>query len=189
MKLVKGDILKFKGAETYAAAKGAKAIFKGYKKGHSGEEYINVEWIRDGFSGNQEDGAYYEYMFEKIEEVSPQKEDRIFEENKKVMKIDFKEGVQRVIELLEQFNIDFEKDMLRDIKVIADREEEDAFEDIEEIIDSIKINKRYVEEAIDKLKNADRLVEVLKAMRNTVFEEEEATVLKAFLGVDSVTID
>ena len=70
MKLVKGDILEFEGAKTYSAIKGAKAIFKGYSKGSSGEEYITIEWIRDGFSGKQEDGAYYEYMFKKVEEVS-----------------------------------------------------------------------------------------------------------------------
>ena len=70
MKLVKGDILEFKGAGIYAAVKGAKAIYQNHTKGSSGEEYINVEWIRDGFSGKQEDGAYYEYMFEKVEEVS-----------------------------------------------------------------------------------------------------------------------
>ena len=105
------------------------------------------------------------------------------------MKIDFKKSVQRVVDLLEQHRVDFEKDMLQDIKIIASREEEDAIDEIGDIIESIQINKRYVEEAIDKLKNADRLVEVLKAMRNTVFEEDEATVLKAFFDVDSVTID
>ena len=189
MKLVKGDILEFDGNGPYAAVKGAKAIFKEYTKGYSGEEYVKVEWIRDGLSGNQEDGDYYESQFTKVEEVSTQKENRIFEENKKVMKIDFKKSVQRVVDLLEQHRVDFEKDMLQDIKIIASREEEDAIDEIGDIIESIQINKRYVEEAIDKLKNADRLVEVLKAMRNTVFEEDEATVLKAFFDVDSVTID
>ena len=192
MKLVKGDILEFEGAKTYGAIKGARAIFKEYTKSYNGEELINVEWIRDGFSGDQNDGNYYEYMFKKVEEVSTQKEDRIFEENKKVMKIDFKESVQRVIDLLVDFNEDFEADMLHDIKYLAinaDREEDNMIEQIEEIIESIRTNKRYTEEAIERLGKARTLSNIFLALRNTGFEEDEASVLKAFLGVDSVTID
>ena len=177
MKLKEGDMLEFDGKGPYAAVKGAKAIFKGYTKGYNGEEYIKVEWIRDGFSGNQEDGGYHESQFKKVEQ------------NKKVMNIDFKESVQRVIDLLVDFSEGFEKDMLQDIKSIAFHEEEDAVDQIKDIIESIQINKRYAEEAITRLGKADSLKDVLLAMRNTVFEEEEATVLKAFLGVDSVTID
>ena len=188
MKLVKGDIVRFDGNGPYAAVKGARAIYMGHAQGYSGEEYITVQWIRDGFSGNQEDGNYYESQFTKVEEVSTQKEDRIFEENKKVMKIDFKEGVQRVIDLLVDFNEGFEADMLRDIKVIADREEENALEEIEGIIESIRLYKRYAEDAITRLEKANSLKDVLLAMRNTMFEEDEASVLMAFLGVDSVTI-
>jgi hypothetical protein len=190
MKFKEGDILEFDGNGPYSAVKGAKAIFKEYTKGYSGEEYIKVEWIRDGFSGNQEDGNYYESQFTKVEDFFIQKENRIFEENKKVMKIDFKEGVQRVIDLLEQSSIDFEKDMLQDIVDIArDGEGDSLLEDIEELIESIRINKRFVEEAIDKLENVGTLQEVLKAMRNTVFEEEESTVLKAFFDVNDVTFE
>lgn len=190
MKLKIGDILMFQGGKSYAAELGARAIYKGTKTEH-GEEYIQVEWIRDGKDHGQQDGGYDESQFTKVEEVSTQKEVRIFEEIKKekVMKVDFKAGTQRVIDMLVDFSEGFEKDMLQDIKIIVNREEEDAVDQIEEIIESIRTNKRYVEEAIDKLKHADRLVEVLKAMRNTVFEEEEATVLKVFFGVDSVTIN
>lgn len=190
MKLVEGDILEFDGKGPYAAVKGAKAIFKGYKKGHNGEEYIKVEWIRDGLSGNQEDGGYHESQFTKVEEVSTQKQVRIFEEiKKKVMNVNFKEGKERVIRRLVDFMEDFEKDMLQDIKIIINRDNEDATGDIEDIIECIRDHQNNTQLAIDKVTNANSLFEILKAMENTVFEEDEATILQAFLGVDSVTID
>lgn len=68
MVLKKGDILEFKGAENYYAEKGAKAIYIEHYQGFGDEEYIRVEWIRDELSNEQEDGGYYEYMFEKVEE-------------------------------------------------------------------------------------------------------------------------
>ena len=80
MKLVKGDILEFKGAKTYEAQKGAKAIYKEHFKGHSGEEYIRIEWIRDELSGEQQDGGYYESQFKKVKDISIKKKVRIFKE-------------------------------------------------------------------------------------------------------------
>jgi len=68
MVLKKGDILKFMGGQSYDAEKGAKAIYIEHYQGFGDEEYIRVEWIRDELSNGQEDGGYYEYMFEKIEE-------------------------------------------------------------------------------------------------------------------------
>jgi hypothetical protein len=72
MKFKKGDILEFKGAEDYEAQEGATAVFQEYYIGVGDEEYIMVEWIRDELSGNQDNGGYYEYQFEKVEEEVPQ---------------------------------------------------------------------------------------------------------------------
>ena len=113
MKFKKGDIVKFEGAYSYSAKKGATAIVEEYYTGWNDEEWLKVKWIRDELSGDQEDGGYFENHFTKVEEVSQQKEDRIFEEIKKekVMKFNFKEGKQRVIDMLEGHIEDFEFDI------------------------------------------------------------------------------
>lgn len=192
MKLKIGDILEFDGYGPYAAEKGARAIYKGTKIEH-GIEYIQVEWIRDGKDQGQDNGGYSESQFTKVEEVSFEKENRIFEykevKKEKVMKVDFKAGKERVVQRLVSFIEDFEKDMLQDIKIIVNRDNENTTDEVENIIESIRTNQKYTQLAIDKLANANSLFEILKAMENTVFEEDEATILQAFLGVDSVTID
>ena len=91
MKFKKGDILEFKGVETYAAKKGAKAICIG------NDDYLQVEWIRNGDDNDQGNGGYYTEWFIKVGEVSTQKEDRILKENKKVMKFDFEKGKEQLI--------------------------------------------------------------------------------------------
>ena len=191
MKLKRGDILEFNGYEKYAAEKGAKAIFKGTKIQH-GIEYIQIEWIRDGKDHGQGDGGYYASQFTKLKEFSGGKQVRIFEENKKVMNIDFKAGKERVVQRLITFIENFEHDMLQDIKIIVNREDTVLGNDtreIECIVEAIRINQKYTQQAIDRLANANSLFEILSAMGNTVFEEDEATILQAFLGVDHVSID
>lgn len=190
MKLVKGDILEFEGAKTYGAIKGARAIFKEYTKSYNGEELINVEWIRDGFSGDQNDGNYYEYMFKKVEEVSTQKEDRIFEENKeKDMKFNFVEGKERVVDMIMESLESLEHALLHDIRIIAGEGGPSALEDIESLIESIRHNADLGATAIKRVKAAGSIQGVLKAMEYTSFEDMEETVLCALFGLDSVTID
>jgi hypothetical protein len=92
MKFKKGDVVEFQGAYSYSAKKGATAIVEEYYTGWDGEEYVKVKWIRNGLSGEQSDGGYSENHFIKVEEVSQQKEDRIFEEIKKEKVMEFKEG-------------------------------------------------------------------------------------------------
>jgi len=90
MKFKEGDILKYDGKYGCAAKKGATAIFKEsytYNLGGDIHHQVIVEWIRDGLDNDQMDGSYNSKYFTKIGEVSQQKEDRIFEENKKDMKI------------------------------------------------------------------------------------------------------
>jgi len=90
MKFKEGDILEYDGKYGCAAKKGATAIFKEsytYNLGGDIHHQVIVEWIRDGLDNDQMDGSYNSKYFTKIGEVSQQKEDRIFEENKKDMKI------------------------------------------------------------------------------------------------------
>lgn len=69
MKFERGEVIELKGAETYNAKKGDKAICKGYFL-YNEEEFIDIEWVRDGDSDGQLNGGYYESMFIKSEEVS-----------------------------------------------------------------------------------------------------------------------
>ena len=183
MKFKKGDILEFIGAETYSAQKGAIAICTG------DNGYLQVEWIRNGFDGGQMDGEYHSNWFKKIGELSSQKEDRILEENKeKVMKFNFEEGKQRVITMLEEHIYDFSSDMFIDIKGLARDEDEDAIDKIEDIIDIIRSNTKHCEKAIDKVKQAKSVAEVLDAVSMTCYEEMEEVVLATLMGLDELTI-
>ncbi len=191
MEFKEGDILEFKGSDRYSAKKGATAIFKEshtYSLGGNVHYQAIVEWIRDGLDNEQMDGSYNIKHFTKIGEVSTQKEDRIFEENKKDMKFNFNEGKQRVIDMLENSIKDFESDLLQDIKTIANRDRGDeTIDQIEDVINSIRMNANYCEKAIKKVQDSSTVAEILASMRNTVYEEMEETVLAELFGLDSLT--
>jgi hypothetical protein len=189
MKFKKGDIVEFEGEGTYAAKKGATAIVEEYYIGWNDEEYVFVKWIRDGLSGEQADGGYFEHQFTKVEEVSQQKEDRIFEEIKKekVMKFNFKEGKQRVIDMLEGHIEDFEFDMLQDIKMSIQDIDENTVDQIEDIIKIIKTNTNHCMKAIEKVQNSSTVAEILLSMELTCYEGMEETVLAYLFGLESVT--
>lgn len=192
MKLVEGDILEFLSTDEdkYIAQKGAKAIYQEHYIGWENEEYIRVKWIRDELSGRQEDGGYYEHMFKKVEEVSTQKEDRIFEENKeKDMKFNFVEGKERVVDMIMESLESLEHALLHDIRIIAGEGGPSALEDIESLIESIRHNADLGATAIKRVKAAGSIQGVLKAMEYTSFEDMEETVLCALFGLDSLTID
>jgi|LakMenEpi03Aug12_release.lakeMendotaPanAssembly.Ray.scaffolds.fasta_scaffold541955_2 hypothetical protein len=183
MKFKEGDILEFIGVDTYSAQKGARAIYKG------DNGLIQVEWIRDELSGSQMDGGYYSGWFIKVGELETQKEDRILKENKKVMKFNLEEGKQRVIKMLEEHIVDFKTDMLQDIKGVINEDREDTIEQIDDIIGSIKNNTLFVNIAIEGVREAITVTEVLDAMENTCFEEtEERTILVLFGLGESVVI-
>jgi hypothetical protein len=186
-----GDILEFNGdLNAYLAKKGAKAIYKGHYTGHNYEEYIKVEWIRDELSGNQQDGGYFESQFTKVEEVSTQKEDRIFEENKeKNMKFNFVEGKERVVDMIMESLESLEHDLLHDIRIIASEGGPTSLEDIESLIESIRHHAKLGATAIKRVKAAGSIQGVLKAMEYTSFEDMEETVLCELFGLDSLTID
>jgi hypothetical protein len=189
MKFKKGDIVEFEGAYSYSAKKGAKAIVEEYYNGWNDEEWLKVKWIRDELSGNQEDGGYFENHFTKVEEVSQQKEDRIFEEIKKekVMKFNFKEGKQRVIDMLEGHIENFEFDMLQDIKMSIQDINDDTVDQIEDIIKTIKTNTNHCMKAIEKVQNSSTVAEILLSMELTCYEGMEETVLAELFGLSSIT--
>jgi hypothetical protein len=189
MKFKKGDIVEFEGAYSYSAKKGATAIVEEYYTGWNDEEWLKVKWIRDELSGEQADGGYFEHQFTKVEEVSTQKEDRIFEEIKKekVMKFNFKEGKQRVIDMLEAHIENFEFDMLQDIRISIQDIDENTVDQIEDIIESIRMNTNYCEKAIEKVQNSSTVAEILTSMELTCYEGMEETVLTELFGLSSIT--
>lgn len=190
MKFKKGDLVEFEGGKTYAAKKGAKAIVENYYIGFNDEEYVFVNWIRNELSGEQADGGYLENQFTKIGEVSTQKEDRIFEENKKDMKsleFNFNEGKQRVIDLLEEHIDNFTHDMLTDIRTIINEDRDEVVDQIEDIVKTIRSNTKYCEKAIKRVQDSSTVAEILTSMENTCYEEMEETVLNELFGLSSLT--
>jgi len=105
----------------------------------------------------------------------------------KNLKFNFEEGKTRVIVMLEEHIFDFKTDMSQDIKMIINEGKEDAIEQVEEIIESIRTNTNYCEAAIKKIKQASTVAEILKAMYMTAFEEMEETVLTELFGLEGIT--
>jgi len=89
--------------------------------------------------------------------------------------------------MLEEHIFDFKTDMSQDIKTIINEGREDAIEQVEDIIESIRFNTNYCETAINKVKQASTVVEILDAMESTAYEEMEETVLTELFGLESVT--
>lgn len=105
----------------------------------------------------------------------------------KDLRFNFEEGKTRVIVMLEEHIFDFKTDMSQDIKMIINEGKEDAIDQAENIIESIRTNTSYCEKAIEKVKQASTVAEVLKAMYMTCYEEMEETVLNELFGLESVT--
>ena len=176
MKLKKGDILEFDPDRSiYAAQKGAKAIFQYYTKSRDGEDYVVVKWVRDGNDGGQEDGEYFECQFIKVEEVSSQKEDRIFEENKKNMKFDLETGKELLIKYFEKECEQAETYALDYIKGCDDMDL------VESEVKSFRYYKMEHDERIENIESATTLVEILKCLIDTALEDDDETVLYFFL--------
>jgi hypothetical protein len=176
MKFTKGDILEFDPDRSiYAAQKGAKAIFQRYEKSRDGEDYVSVKWIRDELSGSQQDGEYFECMFIKVEEVSSQKEDRIFEENKKVMKFDFKNGKKL---LIEYFNYEIERAEQYALEYIRGL---DDMDDIESEVDSFRYSKREHDERVRNIELSNTLSQVFKALIDSCLEDDDDTIMSFFI--------
>ena len=169
MKFKEGDILEFKGVPTYAAKKGAKAICVG------NDDYLQVEWIRNGDDNDQINGGYFETWFTKVEEVSEQKEDRILKENKKVMKFDLEKGKQR---LLEYFQGEFDKAVEYSIEYIKSC---DSMDDIENEVASFHAFEKEHNKIIGKIEYASTLSLIFSALDSTAMEDDDETILSFFI--------
>ena len=106
----------------------------------------------------------------------------------KNLEFNFEEGKQRVIDMLENHISDFERDMMHDVKITIDRAKVDVLEEVEEIIETARMNRNYAEKAIVKVQNANSIIKILAAMENTVYEEMEETVLNELFGLKSITV-
>jgi len=169
MKFEKGDILEFKGVETYAAKKGAKAICVG------NDDYLQVEWIRNGDDNDQINGGYHADWFTKVEEVSEQKEDRILKENKKVMKFDLEKGKEG---LLEYFQGEFDKAVEYSIEYIKSC---DSMDDIENEVASFHAFEKEHNKIKDRIERASTLSLIFSALDDTAMEDDDETILSFFI--------
>ena len=176
MKFTKGDILEFDPDRSiYSAQKGAKAIFQFYTKSRDGDDYVSVKWIRDELSGSQQDGEYFECMFIKAEEVSSQKEDRIFEENKKVMKFDFETGKELLIKYFEKECEQAEMYALDYIKECNDMDL------VESEVKSFRYYKMEHDERVRNIELSNTLSQVFKALIDSCLEDDDDTIMSFFI--------
>ena len=171
MKFKVGDVLEFRGIPTYAAKKGAKAVCIG------NDDYLQVEWIRNGDDNGQMYGVYHESWFLKVGEVSPQEEDRILSEIKKekVMKFDLEKGKEG---LVEYFEAEFERASIYSLEYIKDC---DDMDDVESETRSFRAFKEENNRVIGKIKRALALSSIFEALVDTVLEDDDETILSFFI--------
>jgi ATP-dependent helicase YprA (DUF1998 family) len=181
MKLKKGDIVRFDSPSIkYSANQWATAVYQGTTfTDEDGGELIAVKWIRDGNDNEQNDGEYYSHMFvkvfEKVEEVSTQEEDRILKENKKVMKFDLEKGKQGLVEYL---NGDLDRAIEYSLEYIKSC---DDIDDIENEVYSFRAFKEEHKKVISRIERANTLSSVFEALEDTAIEDDDETILSFFI--------
>jgi predicted SnoaL-like aldol condensation-catalyzing enzyme len=178
MKLKKGDILRFMGDFRYSAKKGATSIYQGTTYiDQDGGELISVEWVRDGKDDGQKDGDYYLYMFEKVEDVSTQEEDRILDEIKKekVMKFDLEKGKEG---LVEYFQGDFDRATEYSLEYIKSCDDMDL---VELEVKSFRAFKEEHNKMIGRIEYATTLSQIFSALDDTALEDDDETILSFFI--------
>lgn len=106
----------------------------------------------------------------------------------KNLEFNFEEGKQRVINMLGNHISDFEADMMNDIKITIDRNNAEVLEEVEDIVETARMNRNYAEKAIVKVQNANSIIKILAAMEDTIYEEMEETVLNELFGLKSITV-
>ena len=176
MKLKKGDIVRFDNPSIkYAANKWATAIYQGTTyTDQDGAELITVKWIRDGNDNEQNDGEYYSNMFEKVEEVSTQEEDRILKENKKDMKFDFERGKKQ---LLDWMDVEFDCSYgysLQHIKELS------TMSEIEVEIESFRRFEDSWMKKTSAINKATTMREVFEALKDTAIEDDDNFIIELF---------
>jgi hypothetical protein len=175
--LKKGDVLRFDFPSIrYSANKWATAIYQGKKYiDEDGGELISVKWIRDGNDNGQFDGEYFLSMFEKVKDVSTQKEDRILKENKKVMKFDFEKGKKG---LVEYFNSDLDRATEYSLEYIKSC---DDMDEVETEVKSFRIFKEEHMKMIGRIERASTLALIFSALDDTALEDDDETILSFFI--------
>jgi hypothetical protein len=168
MEFKKGDILEFKGVKNYSAKKGAKAICVYV------DNYVYVDWIRDGLDNDQDNGGYEKEWFTKVEEVSTQGENRIFEENKKDMKFDFERGKRQLITWMDnEFDCNYGYS-LQYIKELS------TIEDVQYEVESFR---RFEENWVGKtaaVNRATTMREIFEALKDTAIEDDDNFIIELF---------
>jgi hypothetical protein len=175
MKFKKGDILRFMGDFRYSAKKGATSIYQGTTYiDQDGGELISVEWVRDGKDDGQKDGDYYLYMFEKVEEVSTQDEDRIFKEKEKVMEFNFERGKEQLLTWMDnEFDCTYGYSLqyIKELSTIA------------EIQNEVESFRRFEIDWFNKtiaVKKATTMREVFEALQDTAIEDDDNFIIELF---------
>lgn len=196
------DILEFDGGGRYAAERGATAICEGYSYSNDGDVFVKVRWNREGRDNGQEDGGYNEFQFNKIgelkdfytkpgfvekrsalqEEQEYREDIRILSEIKedKIMKVefDFNEGILRIKKYLENSIEQSEKNLFQDIKQCDD------IDDLRRAISDFEFNERVIEQAIENLEQAGSILEVFKAVEDTVLGGDEERIISLLLNIE-----
>lgn len=168
MAFKKGDILEFKGVQNYSALQGAKAICVG------NDDYLQVEWIRNGDDNDQCNGGYHSEWFTKVGEVSSQGENRIFEENKKVMKFDFERGKEQLLEWMDnEFDCTYGTSLqhIKELSTIAD------------IQDEVESFRRFEESWVGKtaaVNRATTMREIFEVLKDTAIEDDDNFIIELF---------
>jgi len=106
----------------------------------------------------------------------------------KNLEFSFHDGKQRVINMLESHIESFERDMLQDVKITIINDKEDMLDSVEDIVETARRNRNNVEKAIFKVKNSTCIQDILKAVGDTCFEEQEEIVLMELFDLKNITI-
>jgi len=104
------------------------------------------------------------------------------------LEFNFNEGKERIVNMLTFHAKEFEKDMIYDVQIVINRDEEDVLESIEDIIETARRNRNAVEKAIIKVQDSSSIQEILKAVKDTCFEEDEENILCKLFGLNNLTI-
>ena len=103
--------------------------------------------------------------------------------------VNFQEGKERVIAMVKDSIHNFTKESLGDVRVIIDLDRDEVFDEVENVVETIRYYTNDCEKAISKAKDADNVLQLLSAMEGTVFEDEEEKLFLEFFNLDILSID
>jgi hypothetical protein len=103
--------------------------------------------------------------------------------------VNFQEGKERVIAMVKDSIHNFTKELLGDVRIIIDLDRDEVFDEVEDVVETIRHYTNDCEKAISKAKDADNVLQLLSAMEGTVFEGEEEKLFLEFFNLDILSID